>query len=181
MQVILGKNPETPVYAYANAVGLGADPGILGETFYSYYTEWPTGESWNPAAIKRLTITTAATLTRIVPSNRAIGGSAFTLTVNGDHFVKTSTVTGNGSPRATTYVSETQLPAQILSSDIASPGEANVGVSNHPHAAAPPRRNHSRCHRLWDLISSRCPTLFAFIPCERLGARMPEARVPRSI
>jgi hypothetical protein len=78
MQVILGKNPETPVYAYANAVGLGADPGILGETFYSYYTEWPTGESWNPAAIKRLTITTAATLTRIVPSNTAIGGSAFT-------------------------------------------------------------------------------------------------------
>jgi hypothetical protein len=132
MLVILGKNPETPVYAYANAVGLGADPGILGETFYSYYTEWPTGESWNPAAIKRLTITTAATLTRIVPSNTAIGGSAFTLTVNGDHFVKTSTVTWNGSPRATTYVSETQLTAQILSSDIASPGEANVGVSNPP-------------------------------------------------
>jgi hypothetical protein len=120
------------VYAYANAVGLGADPGILGEIFYSYYTEWPTGESWNPAAIKRLIITTAATLTRIVPSNTAIGGSAFTLTVNGDHFVKTSTVTWKGSPRATTYVSETQLTAQILSSDIASPGEANVGVSNPP-------------------------------------------------
>jgi hypothetical protein len=58
MQVILGKNPQTPVYAYANAVGLGPDPTILGETFYSYYTEWPTGESWNPAEIKRLTITT---------------------------------------------------------------------------------------------------------------------------
>jgi hypothetical protein len=59
MQVILGKNPQTPVYAYANAVGLGPDPAILGQTFYSYYTEWPTGESWNPAEIKRLTITTA--------------------------------------------------------------------------------------------------------------------------
>jgi hypothetical protein len=58
MQVILGKNPQTPVYAYANAVGLGPDPAILGQTFYSYYTEWPTGESWNPAEIKRLTITT---------------------------------------------------------------------------------------------------------------------------
>jgi hypothetical protein len=56
MQVILGTSPETPMYAYANAVGIGADPGILGETFYSYYTEWPTGESWNPATINRLTI-----------------------------------------------------------------------------------------------------------------------------
>jgi hypothetical protein len=60
MQVIFGRNPETPVYPYANAVGLGADPGVLGETFYSFYTDWPTGESWNPAAINRLTITTPA-------------------------------------------------------------------------------------------------------------------------
>lgn len=58
MQVILGTNPETPVYAYANAVGLGADPAILGPTFYSFHTEWPSGESWNPASINRLTITT---------------------------------------------------------------------------------------------------------------------------
>jgi hypothetical protein len=57
MQVILGTNPETPVYGYANAVGLGADPGILGDSFYSYYTEWPSGQSWNPATINRLTIT----------------------------------------------------------------------------------------------------------------------------
>ncbi len=56
MQVILGTNPETPVYGYGNAVGLGADPGILGDTFYSYYTDWPTGQSWNPATINRLTI-----------------------------------------------------------------------------------------------------------------------------
>jgi hypothetical protein len=56
MQVILGTYPETPVYGYANAVGLGADPAILGDTFYSYYTDWPTGQSWNPATINRLTI-----------------------------------------------------------------------------------------------------------------------------
>jgi hypothetical protein len=56
MQILLGTSPETPAYGYANAVGLGADPGVLGETFYSYYTDWPTGESWNPATINRLTI-----------------------------------------------------------------------------------------------------------------------------
>ncbi len=33
MQVILGKNPETPVYAYANAVGLGAESSYSRRTF----------------------------------------------------------------------------------------------------------------------------------------------------
>lgn len=56
MQILLGTSPQTPAYAYANAVGLGADPGVLGDTFYSYYTDWPTGESWHPATINRLTI-----------------------------------------------------------------------------------------------------------------------------
>ena len=58
MQVLLGTNPQTPVYAYANAVGTGDDPSVLGETFYSYYTEWPLGISWQPATMNRLTITT---------------------------------------------------------------------------------------------------------------------------
>jgi hypothetical protein len=58
MQILVGTNPETPVYAYANAVGQGEDPAVLGQTFYSYYTEWPSGESWNPAEIRRLTVTT---------------------------------------------------------------------------------------------------------------------------
>ena len=58
MQVILGTTPETPVYAYANAIGLGDDPSVLGQTFYSFYTEWPTGVSWEPATIRRLTIKT---------------------------------------------------------------------------------------------------------------------------
>ncbi|HEY6339531.1 MAG TPA: IPT/TIG domain-containing protein [Candidatus Sulfotelmatobacter sp.] len=130
MQVLLGKNPETPVLAYANAVGLGDDPGTLSHTFYSFYTEWPKGVSWQPATINRLTITTAATVKSIVPSSTAAGGAAFTLTVNGDHFVTASTVMWNGSARATTYASSTQLTAQILSSDIAAAGEPRVEVSN---------------------------------------------------
>lgn len=56
MQILLGTSPEIPVYGYANAVGIGADPSMLGDTFYSYYTQWPRGESWNPASTNRLTI-----------------------------------------------------------------------------------------------------------------------------
>lgn len=130
MQVLLGKTPETPVFAYANAVGLGADPGVLGDTFYSFYTEWPKGVSWQPATINRLTITTAATLKSIDPSSATAGSAGFTLTLNGDHFVTTSTVMWNGSPRATTYVSPAQLTAQISASDIAAIGNTDVRVLN---------------------------------------------------
>lgn len=56
MQVLLGTSPQTPVYGYANAVGTGDDPGILGDTFYSYYTAFPEGTSWQPATLNRLTI-----------------------------------------------------------------------------------------------------------------------------
>jgi hypothetical protein len=129
MQVIFGKNPQIPVYGYANAVGLGDDPGVLGETFYSYYTAWPQGVSWQPATLNRLTITTAASLRNIVPSSTNASGSAFTLTVNGDYFEKNSIVKWNGSPRTTTYVSANQLTAQILASDIAEAGTAHVEVS----------------------------------------------------
>jgi hypothetical protein len=132
MQVLLGTNPQTPTYGYANAVGLGADPTILGATFYSYYTDWPQGVSWQPATLNRLTITTAASLKSTAPASTSAGGVAFTLTVNGAHFVKPSTVLWNGSPRATTYVSANQLTAQISASDIANPGEAQVEVSNPP-------------------------------------------------
>ncbi len=130
MQVVFGKNPQTAVYGYATAVGLGSDPSILGDTFYSYYTAWPKGTSWQPATLNRLTLTTAATMKTIVPSEAEAGGASFTLTVGGDHFVKASRVLWNGSPRATTYVSATQLTTQILASDIAKASTARVTVSN---------------------------------------------------
>lgn len=128
MQVLLA-DPRYPVtvYGYANAVGLGADPGVLGDTFYSYYTD---SLNWQPASVRRLTITTAASATSIVPFSAKAGGAAFTLTLNGDHFVRTSTVMWNGSPRATTYIGSSRITAQILASDIGGAGEAIVAVSN---------------------------------------------------
>ena len=135
--------PEYPmtVYGYANAVGIGADPAVLGHTFYSYYTD---SLNWQPATVKRLTITTAASATSVVPSSANAGGSAFTLTVNGDHFVKSSTVMWNGSPRATTYVDPSRLTAQILASDISGAGKATVTVSNLAPCAEFPTPSHSR-------------------------------------
>jgi hypothetical protein len=130
MQVILGKNPQTAVYGYATPVGIGEDPAILGSTFYVFYTAFPQGVSWQPATLNRLTVTTAASLKGIAPSSGAAGSAAFTLTVNGNHFVRDSKVLWNGSARATTYISINQLTAAILASDIENPGTARIEVSN---------------------------------------------------
>jgi hypothetical protein len=64
----------------------------------------------------------------LVPDAIAPGGAGFTLTVNGTGFVSTSVVNWNGKPRATTYVSNHQLTAAILSSDITTASTAAVTV-----------------------------------------------------
>jgi hypothetical protein len=70
------------------------------------------------------------TLTSLSPSSATAGGSAFTLTANGSNFVSTSTVQWNGSSRATTFISSTQLTAAITAADIAAAGTADVTVVN---------------------------------------------------
>jgi hypothetical protein len=69
-------------------------------------------------------------VTSLSPSTTASGGAAFTLTLNGSNFISTSAVQWNGSSRATTYLSATQLTASITAADIAIAGSANVAVIN---------------------------------------------------
>jgi hypothetical protein len=66
----------------------------------------------------------------LVPDAVAPGGSGFALAVNGTGFVSGSVVSWNGSARATTFVSSSQLAASILLSDIATAGTASVAVVN---------------------------------------------------
>lgn len=70
------------------------------------------------------------TLTSLSPASALVGSSSFTLTVNGTNFVTSSTVTWNGSPRATTFISSSQLQAAIDASDVAGQGTAQVAVIN---------------------------------------------------
>src|SRR5262252_6315280 len=66
----------------------------------------------------------------LIPDATRPGGSGFMLTVNGVGFVSTSVVNWNGSARMTTFVSGSQLKANILASDIAAPTTALVTVVN---------------------------------------------------
>lgn len=69
-------------------------------------------------------------LSSVSPSYVTVGGTAFTLTAIGTGFNAGSTVQWNGGALATTYVSSTQLTAQVPASDIATAGSAAVTVVN---------------------------------------------------
>ena len=64
----------------------------------------------------------------LVPGAARPGGAGFVLTVNGTGFVSGSVVHWNGSPRATTFESQSRLTASILASDIAKAGSSRVTV-----------------------------------------------------
>jgi hypothetical protein len=64
----------------------------------------------------------------LVPAAAAPGTAGFTLTVRGVGFVTGSAVQWNGTPRATTFVSNTELTATVLATDLATAGTAVVTV-----------------------------------------------------
>ncbi len=74
------------------------------------------------------------TLTSLGPNVAAMGSPDINITVNGKNFVNGAVVYWNGEPRATTFVSATQLQVNIPASDLAFAGNASVTVS-HPNGA----------------------------------------------
>lgn len=69
-------------------------------------------------------------ISSVSPSTATRGGSGFTLIVNGSNFVSTSTVQWNGNSRTTSFVSPSQLNAQISADDISVAGKYNITVFN---------------------------------------------------
>ncbi len=66
----------------------------------------------------------------LAPSKAAAGGSGLQLTVNGANFIKESVVRVGGSDRLTTFVSPTQLTAQLTSADLQTAGALSITVRN---------------------------------------------------
>jgi trimeric autotransporter adhesin len=73
--------------------------------------------------------TQSSAIFSISPSARAAGCSGFTLDIQGTGFVNGAIVEWNGSTRATNFESPTELLATITDSDLATQGQATVGVS----------------------------------------------------
>ena len=76
------------------------------------------------------TVSAPPSVASLSPSSATAGGSAFTLTVTGSNFVNGAKVRWNGSDRATTFVSATQLQASITAADVSAPGTVPVTVLN---------------------------------------------------
>ncbi|EQD60714.1 BNR repeat-containing glycosyl hydrolase [mine drainage metagenome] len=68
------------------------------------------------------------TVSSLSPAAAAMGGAAFTLTVNGSGFQPVSKVQWNGSALTTSYVSGNTLTARVPAADLASGGYATVSV-----------------------------------------------------
>jgi hypothetical protein len=69
-------------------------------------------------------------LTSISPTNEFVGSPGFFLTVEGAELNESSVVRFNGADRSTSFLSDTQLQAQILASDLQSPGIFPITVFN---------------------------------------------------
>jgi subtilisin family serine protease len=69
-------------------------------------------------------------LSTLSPSGATVGGSAFSLTVNGTNFIPSSVIQWNGVARTTTYLSSGQLTMSVAAGDIATQGTATVTVVN---------------------------------------------------
>ena len=69
-------------------------------------------------------------LSSLSPNTVQAGGPAFLLVVGGANFNANSVVNWNGQPLVTTYVSATQLKAQVPDTDIVMTGTASVTVSD---------------------------------------------------
>ena len=69
-------------------------------------------------------------ISALSPATTMVGGAGFTLTVNGSKFVSGAVVRWNGSDRSTSFISDSQLRADIAGADIATIAPVSVTVFN---------------------------------------------------
>ena len=72
----------------------------------------------------------APTIASLAPNSTALGGAAFTLTVNGTGCASGAAVYWGGTSRSTTFVSSTKLTAAISAADLGTAQTVLVFVKN---------------------------------------------------
>ena len=70
------------------------------------------------------------TFVSFLPASATVGGSGFTLVINGTKFFPSSVVSWNGVDRATTYVSATRVSVPVTAPDIATVGPVSIVIVN---------------------------------------------------
>jgi Tol biopolymer transport system component len=111
--VLSGTPTQAGAYSFTVQVTDSASPAAIDSRQFTVQVNNPT-----PA------------VTQIVPDHATEGDAGFSLAVDGTGFVATSEVLWDGNARPTTFVSATRLTANILASDLAARGTAQVEVRN---------------------------------------------------
>jgi hypothetical protein len=120
-----GTTPTTSSTKYTTAITVSAT-----ETIQAIATA--TGYSTSAVATAAYTISIPTNpvpaINGISPAFTNAGGTVFTLTVNGSGLIASSTVYWGTSALTTTYVSATQITAQVPAADIATAGTVAITV-----------------------------------------------------
>jgi len=117
-----GSTPTTSSTVYSGAITVAST-----ETLEAIAAA--TGYTTSAVASAAYTIASPApAISGLSPAFTNAGGAAFTLTVNGSGFISGSTVYWGASALTTTYVSATQLSAQVPATDIAATGTYAITV-----------------------------------------------------
>jgi outer membrane protein assembly factor BamB len=136
-----GASPITVTVQFKTPAALGAgvyhDQVQLSGCYDQACTE-PVSNSPQTVQTTYTITDTFVKVSSLSPASAVAGGPAFVLTVTGVNFTPQSTVLWNGSPRTTTYVSGTQLTAQIGTGDITSAGAVPVSVNDPSNGASGP-------------------------------------------
>jgi hypothetical protein len=124
---------STQLQAQINALDI-----VSGGSATITVTSPPPGGGTSAGA--RLTINSNAGLSiaSLSPSTALAGGQLSTLTVNGTGFVSNSVVQWNGIARPTTFVSSSEVQAQLYGDDTADAGSIAVTVMNPSGITSPP-------------------------------------------
>ncbi|MGH3368539.1 MAG: IPT/TIG domain-containing protein, partial [Nocardioidaceae bacterium] len=123
--------PTTDVSATQLTAAISAaDIAVAGTATVTVVTPAPGGGTSNAQTFT--VMNPMPTITQLGPASGPVGGSGFTLTVTGTNFVAASIVRWNGQDRPTTYVSATQVTAEIPQTDMLMAGTARVTVFNPP-------------------------------------------------
>jgi len=99
------------------------------ETTDQIGTSRPQGPVCDVGAVEFGASVSAPVLNSIAPTSAKSGSPGFTLSVHGTNFTNSATVRWNGANRPTTFVSSTELTAEIAASDIRRAGTASVTVA----------------------------------------------------
>ncbi|HVN80178.1 MAG TPA: putative Ig domain-containing protein [Terriglobia bacterium] len=123
-----GRNTTFVSSTQLTAVIPASDVAVQGTASVSVYNPSPGGGTSNFLTFSAVGV--LPNVSSIDPQSMQAGSRDFTLAVTGSNFLNGSVVLWNGGIRSTTFVSSTQLKAQIPATDVAVAGTASVSVSN---------------------------------------------------